>query len=75
MQAATLGDEIDPGKTYENLRRGDLVFWRGHVAIVRDENSLIHANGHTMNVAIEPLDEAFSRIEYLYERPIGCRRP
>lgn len=75
MQAATLGKEIDTSKNFENLIRGDLIFWRGHVAIVNDKNSIIHANGHTMNVAIEPLDEAINRIAYLYEKPIGFRRP
>ena len=42
MQAETIGDPIDPG---EGLRRGDLVFWKGHVAIMRDEKHIIHANG------------------------------
>ena len=36
------------------LRRGDLVFWKGHVAIARDSGSLLHANAHHMAVAIEP---------------------
>ena len=36
------------------LRRGDLVFWKGHVAIARDGETLLHANAHHMAVAIEP---------------------
>ncbi len=44
------------------LRRGDLVFWKGHVGIMRDASSLLHANGHHMLVAIEPLREARDRI-------------
>ena len=36
------------------LRRGDLVFWKGHVAIARDGETLLHANAHHMMVAIEP---------------------
>ena len=80
MQAATFGEEIDPGQNYENVRRGDLVFWRGHVAICQGKDAagqqmLIHANGHTMDVTSEPLLQAVSRIEYLYEKPIGFRRP
>ena len=43
-------------------RRGDLVFWSGHVAIVRDRSSLLHANAFHMSVAIEPIAEAVSRI-------------
>lgn len=79
MQAATIGVEIDPGKNLENLQRGDLIFWRGHVAIhkgtVHKIPHIIHASGHTMNVAVEPIHEALERIEYLYEKPIGFRRP
>jgi hypothetical protein len=44
------------------LRRGDLVFWPGHVAIVRDEATIIHANAFHMAVAIEPLAGAVRRI-------------
>ena len=37
-------------------QRGDAIFWPGHVAIVRDRKTLIHANAHHMAVAIEPID-------------------
>lgn len=72
MQEASLGEtlEIKP----EQLIRGDLVFWKGHVAIVSGQNEIIHANGHTMNVAIEPLDAAIERIAYLYEKPTRYKR-
>ena len=43
-------------------RRGDLIFWRGHVAIARDARTMIHANAFHMAVAIEPIDEAIARI-------------
>ncbi len=75
MQAASIGTEIDPGVKYKNLQRGDLVFWRGHVGISQGDGMMIHANAHSMNVASEPLDEAIKRIAYLYEKPIGFRRP
>jgi cell wall-associated NlpC family hydrolase len=75
MQAAGLGVPVDPGSGYANLRRGDLVFWKGHVAIMIDGTSLIHANGHTMTVAREGLEEAIDRIGYLYGGPTGFRRP
>ncbi|HXX07822.1 MAG TPA: NlpC/P60 family protein [Pseudolabrys sp.] len=45
-----------------SLRRGDLIFWKGHVAIARDPESVIHANAHHMFVAIEPATEAIARI-------------
>jgi hypothetical protein len=45
------------------LRRGDLVFWKGHVAIVRDEATLVHANASRhMAVAFEAAAEAIARI-------------
>ena len=46
-----------------DLRRGDLVFWKGHVAIARDGETLIHANAHHMTVAVEPVAEAVARIK------------
>jgi hypothetical protein len=53
------------GKTspLNELKRGDLVFWKGHVAIARDATTLIHANGHHMMVATEPMAEAVARIK------------
>ncbi len=47
----------------DDLRRGDLVFWKGHVAIARDANTIIHANAHHMAVAIEPAGTAIARIK------------
>lgn len=44
------------------LARGDLVFWDGHVGLLLDANTLIHANAHHMAVAIEPLATARERI-------------
>lgn len=69
MQAA-IGTEI----TREELRRGDLVFWKGHVGLMEDAETLLHANGHTMTVARENLDAAIERIGWLYSRPTGFRR-
>jgi len=71
MQASGLGVPIERNE----LRRGDLVFWKGHVAIMEDETSMIHANGHTMSVARETLDAAIERIGWLYGTPTGYRRP
>ena len=44
------------------LLRGDLVYWRGHVGVMADPETLIHANGHHMLVAREPLGRARARI-------------
>lgn len=79
MQAASIGTPFEANQDWSNIKRGDLVFWRGHVGIcqgVKDgQQYLIHANGNTMDVTSEPLDEAIKRIEFLYEKPIGFRRP
>ncbi|MCF6219897.1 MAG: C40 family peptidase [Robiginitomaculum sp.] len=60
MQEATIGTGIDKGT---NLKRGDLVFWKGHVGIMRDAQTLLHANAHHMLVVSEPLGQAIARIE------------
>lgn len=75
MQQNTLGDIIEPDATYSNLKRGDLVFWKGHVAICASPDMLIHASGHTMTVTLEPLQDAIKRIAYLYDLPTLVRRP
>src|SRR4029078_3976669 len=71
MQAAVLScprdsdmQELALGKfsSLASLRRGDLVFWKGHVAIAIDPDTLLHANAHHMMVAIEPTDDAIMRI-------------
>jgi len=72
MQCETIG-EILPQNT--PLQRGDLVFWRGHVAIVCDGKRIIHANGASMDVRIEPYTQAVKRIANHYGMPIAHRRP
>ena len=59
-QERTLGTPVAPNPS--DLRRGDLLFWKGHVALVRDAETLIHANAFHMAVAIEPIAEALARI-------------
>ena len=49
-------------KAAEPLRRGDLVFWAGHVGIMRSAETLLHANAFHMAVACEPLKLAIARI-------------
>ncbi|WP_163602713.1 NlpC/P60 family protein, partial [Klebsiella pneumoniae] len=75
MQVSALGELLDIGPDYSGLKRGDLVFWKGHVAIMTDAEMMIHANGHTMTVAREGLKEAVARIGYLYGGPTAFRRP
>ncbi|WP_116597888.1 C40 family peptidase [Primorskyibacter marinus] len=66
MQAAELGE----GEAYDSYRRGDLLFWKGHVAWVADPQTILHANAHHMAVAFEPLTDAIARIEAQGEGPV-----
>lgn len=62
MQERALGAPLMPSTDLSGLQRGDLVFWKGHVAIVRDAATLVHANAFHMAVAVEPIAEAIGRI-------------
>lgn len=75
MQAETVGTVIGGGADRPKLRRGDLVFWKGHVAIMRDADTALHANANTMMVSSEPLETAIGRIEPMYGLPTVYRRP
>ncbi len=61
MQEAALGTAL-PASQWHDLKRGDLIFWKGHVAIVRDSDTIVHANAHHMATAIEPTQIAIARI-------------
>ncbi len=63
-----------PGTDGHDLVRGDLVFWRGHVGIMTDKTTLLHANADAMEVAREPLAEAANRIGGTGLQIIGVRR-
>lgn len=56
------------------LRRGDMVFWQGHAALVVDDVRLIHANGFTMSVAYEGTDACIARIAAAGEGSVRARR-
>lgn len=60
MQEAAL--QGVPGGLEGDLRRGDLVFWRGHVGMLSDRETLLHANAYHMQVVSEPLSAAVARI-------------
>ena len=62
MQETALGRPADVSSDFTRLQRGDLIFWKGHVAIVRDHDNLLHANSHSMSVTIEPAAAAIKRI-------------
>ena len=47
----------------QNIMKNDLIFWRGHVAIILSKNKLIHAYGPSKKVLITNINYAIKRIE------------
>jgi cell wall-associated NlpC family hydrolase len=72
LQEQALGLPIAVDPDLAGLQRGDLVFWRGHVGIMRDETTLLHANAHHMLVASEPLRIARDRTLAMTSQPISA---
>jgi cell wall-associated NlpC family hydrolase len=62
MQQDGLGRTLSQAET-KKLQRGDLIFWKGHVAIVRDADTMVHANAHHMATVIEHTRDAIARIK------------
>lgn len=62
MQEQAMGRTLSPAEA-QQPRRGDLMFWKGHVAIVRDATTLVHANAYHMATAIEGIHDAITRIK------------
>jgi len=71
MQELALGKPV----SLAELRRGDFVFWKGHVAIARDAETLIHANAHAMLVTIEETKSAIVRIKAAGSAVTSVKRP
>lgn len=61
MQESGLGRALSDSEVHA-LKRGDLIFWKGHVAIVRDAHTIVHANAHHMATAVEDTKGAIARI-------------
>lgn len=70
MMERALGEPVQLSR----VRRGDLVFWKGHMGVMLDETRLLHANAFHMAVAIEPLAEAVARIEQIAGPVTSVRR-
>jgi cell wall-associated NlpC family hydrolase len=62
MQEAAVGTPLAWNGEISVLRRGDLLFWPGHVALVRDRANILHANAFHMAAVVEPAEEAIARI-------------
>ncbi|WP_027579211.1 NlpC/P60 family protein [Bradyrhizobium sp. Ai1a-2] len=73
MQQEGLGRELSATET-RKLQRGDLIFWKGHVAIVRDATTIVHANAHHMATVIERTTEAIPRIKAAGSEVVAIKR-
>lgn len=62
MQCEGLGRSLSAAES-KHLQRGDLIFWKGHVAIARDPNTIVHANAHHMATVVENTRDAITRIK------------
>ena len=73
MQQAGLGRALSTAETAK-LQRGDLIFWKGHVAIVRDGDTMVHANAHHMATVIESIEPAIVRIRQAGSEVVAIKR-
>lgn len=73
MQQTGLGRALEPHER-SKLQRGDLIFWKGHVAIVRDGSTMVHANAHHMATVIEPIEPAIARIKQAGSDIVAIKR-
>lgn len=74
MQFHWCGEHVPDWQVPGALQRNDLVFWKGHVGIMLDSETLLHANGFYMSTMHEPLAQALERIENSYGPAIGAKR-
>lgn len=74
MQQEGLGRALELQER-NKLQRGDLIFWKGHVAIVRDGSTMVHANAHHMATVIEPIEPAIARIKAAGSEILAIKRP
>ncbi len=73
MQCDGLGRELSADES-KHLQRGDLIFWKGHVAIVRDAETIVHANAHHMATVIENTKAAIARIKAAGSEVLAIKR-
>jgi Bacterial dipeptidyl-peptidase Sh3 domain/NlpC/P60 family len=74
MQMASAGEPMDPGNL-DAIQRGDLLFWRGHVAIAQSADWMVHASGHHMEVVVEPVRRAIERTAESHGPLLAILRP
>ena len=74
MQEAEVGEKLDQD-ALETLKRGDLLFWQGHVGVVQSPEWMLHASGHQMEVVVEPVRRAVERLAATHGPVTTIRRP
>ncbi|MGO9171599.1 MAG: NlpC/P60 family protein [Rhodomicrobium sp.] len=74
MQMASAGEPLDPANI-EAIQRGDLLFWKGHVAIAQSADWMVHASGHHMEVVVEPVRRAIERTAESHGPLLAILRP
>jgi cell wall-associated NlpC family hydrolase len=73
MQQDALGRLLSAEES-KALQRGDLLFWKGHVAIARDADTIVHANAFHMATVIEATAEAIARIKHAGSELVAVKR-
>jgi cell wall-associated NlpC family hydrolase len=73
-QCDGLGRALSVAAESKHLKRGDLIFWKGHVAIVRDAETIVHANAHHMATVIENTRDAIARIKTAGSEVLAIKR-
>ena len=73
MQQDGLGRELTAAEA-RHPQRGDLIFWKGHVAIVRDATTIVHANAHHMATVVENTQAAIARIKAAGSEVLAIKR-
>ncbi len=73
MQEAEIGEKL-PGNETGQIKRGDLIFWRGHVGIAQSPSTIVHASGHQMEVVSETIASAVERISATHGNVTSMRR-
>ena len=59
-----------------NVKKNDLIYWKGHVALAISRSKLLHAYGPLKKVVIMPIKETISLIRNTANlKVIGIRRP
>ncbi len=71
QQERALGAALPKGAV---PRRGDLLFWKGHVAWVASPDQILHTNAHTMSTNFEDLDTAIKRIQTAGDGPVTAHK-